>query len=129
MVHVMAEGIATAVLPNVARVGTVSVSSSIYSRSEKSPEIEYAIALAPVEQRPKPDTELPDFSPNFFSDWSIMSALVEGELHVVLPTPVREPHDIYLMTRLPEGQNDISYGWSSFFNINLIAESGDTPHG
>lgn len=124
MVHVLNSGVASALLPEALPAGTCSVRSRIQTLSDKAPVVEYALALAPKNLRIQPDAPLPDFGTQHASTWHPLEAIENGEIHLELPRPLAEAHDLYLMTRLPSGLKSNAFGQSTFFNIRLNIAGG-----
>lgn len=119
VVHVNANRISAAVLRNGALAGTRRVSSTLMTRNELGPKIEYAIAVAPTSRRPSSLNELPTFEDIAHSGWILANAMEYSQANLVLQDPLPEDCDIYLMTRLPPGKQEDAYGWSSFSEIKI----------
>lgn len=84
--------------------GVVQVSGGVKTEQATGPAVDYALAAAPVAARPRSTGNLPAFAPGHVSDWLHLPAGKWGELHLFLPAPLAEAHDLYLMTRLAPGE-------------------------
>lgn len=119
LVHITPSGHSVARLPAAVKAGVRHVSAEIQTRSEKAPNIEYAIAIAPASRRPDPSDPVPHFRRDDVTSWVELRALEPGALHLYLPDPVEETSDLYLMVRPAAGVADVSWGWSTFSAITL----------
>ncbi|SIQ90908.1 hypothetical protein SAMN05421641_11744 [Paracoccus thiocyanatus] len=119
LVHVLPDLTACGVLAGLALPGMRQVFASILTRHPEAPPVEYQLALLPQDQRPHLPGRLPAFDPALASGWIRLQPEEEGQAHVLPPGPLDGPHDIYLMTRLPQGHSSNHYGWSTFSNICL----------
>jgi hypothetical protein len=64
---------------------------------------------------PAPETP-PAFARGCMTAWCRLPPLGADLLDLVLPEPVSEPHDLYLMTRLPDGQT-AEWAWATFDTV------------
>ena len=119
LVHVQPDQPACGVLSGLALPGVRQVFATLQTRHAEAPPVEYQLALLPQEQRPHQPGRLPGFEPAHSSGWIRLEPEEEGQAHVLLPSPLEGPYDIYLMTRLPEGHSSNHYGWSTFSNVCL----------
>lgn len=120
-VHVLASGVALGAIYDALQHGATSISCSILTRAEQGPDIEYAMAVAPVEHRSK-IAKKPDLSNYNTTLWRVLPPAFEGQLFMDFDAPLDGSHDVYLLTRLPEGVNDARWGWSTFFNFEVTEE-------
>lgn len=123
-VHPPGKGMSAALLPTALPIGTTRVRARIMTRAKAGPDIEYAMALAPADGRATSVENLPAFRPWAFAGWSCLSAFERGDLLLTIEMPLDKPHDLYLMTRLPMGQQDASWGWATFSHISIDAAEG-----
>lgn len=119
VVHVMPQRIACGILPGLALSGMRQISATLLTRHADAPPVEYQLALLPRDRRPNKPGTLPDFDPQYCSGWIRLAPQEEGQAHVIPAKPLETLHDIYLMTRLPEGHDSNAYGWSTFSNLSL----------
>ncbi|MFZ1469984.1 MAG: DUF6212 domain-containing protein [Paracoccaceae bacterium] len=99
---------------------TTRISTKIMTRAAGGPPIEYAFAVAPAAGEPVPGADLPAFDPGHITEWQRLMPMIEGELHLDLAAPLLGAHDLYMLTRLPEGVEDASWGWATFTAFRLI---------
>jgi len=118
-VHPPGKGMSAALLPGALPAGTTQVRARIMTRAKAGPDIEYAMALAPSARRATSVDNLPSFRPWAFAGWSCLHAFERSDLFLTVEMPLAEPHDLYLMTRLPMGQHDASWGWATFSHISV----------
>lgn len=121
-VHPAVGSISVALAPAVIPVGATEVQARIVTRAEQAPDIEYAMAIAPVHARPKPGENIPDFAPELVAGWTRLKALESGDLLLPLETPIDTPYDLYMMTRLPESVASASWSWATFDQIKISIE-------
>lgn len=119
MVHVLTDRTACGVLSGVALPGTRHVTATAMTRHADGPETDYQIALVPRARGAIPAGALPAVDPALASGWVRLSPMQEGQLHVLPAEPLGAPHDLLLMTRLPEGATSNAFGWTTFANIGL----------
>ena len=121
LLHVSPEGPSVGVLAAGVPARTTRLSAKIMTRAAGGPPVEYAFALAPAGATPPPPgADLPDFAPGHLTEWQRLPPMTEGELHLALPAPLEQAHDLYMITRLPEGIEDASWGWATFAGFRLI---------
>lgn len=118
LVHVDPKLTKCAVLPGIALPGVRQVSGRIHTRHPKGPAVEYCLALLPQSRRTS-QSGLPHFDPKLSSGWICLQPDEGGQATVLAPEALKEPHDIYMLTRLPNGTNTNEYGWSTFSDIRL----------
>lgn len=119
-IHVVPDKIACGIVPGVAVPGTSRVQADLQTLHPDGPVIEYSLALFPERARPVEPGKLPDFDPIYSSGWVSLKGDEKGQVHIILPNPLSQRHDVYLMTRLPDGQTDNAFGWSTFTNLCLF---------
>lgn len=118
-VHVLADRTACAYLRGVVTTGAQQIFTRVLTRHEKGPVVEYAIAIHDRTRRPSLPGTIPHFVPEMKSGWVRIKPGVEGQVHLVLDEPLDRDCDLYLMTRLPEGNSVTDFGWSSFSEISV----------
>ena len=94
------EALAAARLDGAGRPGMVHIFGGVKTEQESGPEVEYAYALAPANQRARVASQLPRFDRGRVSDWLRLPPNEWRELHLVLEKPLSEPHDLYLLSRV-----------------------------
>ena len=97
------------------------ISATVGGRSEKGPQIEYALATAALH----PVREIGDLvmqceRDGRISDWMRLSGDTQEEITLYLREPCEKISDLYLLTRLAPGAQQ-QYGWATFRNIWLSA--------
>lgn len=118
-VHAMKGETTSAVIQHVVPVNTSKIVAEITTTSENGPKIEYALGLLPTPRSgSKFDVERV-LGTGIMSDWVPMTPLDVGEVQLLLPRALEAPHDLYLMTRLAQGQEDDAWAWSTFRNIRV----------
>lgn len=119
MVHVLTDRTACGVLAGVALPGTRHVTATAMTRHADGPEVDYQIALVPRQPGGIPGGALPALDPALASGWVRLRPMQQAQLHVMPAEPLGVIHDLYMMTRLPEGATSNAFGWSTFANIGL----------
>lgn len=119
LVHVLEDRLAGAVLSGVALPGARHVYADVRTYHADAPPVEYQIALAPHSAHRPHDGEVPPFRPQFVSDWVRLAPQEDGQAHLILPEPLDQPCDVYMLTRLPKGVTSNHFGWSTFANVTL----------
>ena len=118
-IHVLEGLTACGLLSGVGLPGARQVMATVCTRHAEGPEIEYQMALFPRQSRVEQTGQLPKFELSHCSQWVRLPAMEEGQVHIMLPEPLDEPHDIYLLTRLCGDRQTNAYGWSTFSDICL----------
>ncbi len=116
-VHVLPDEIAAAVLRGVAVTGAKHLYCNIFTRHKNAAPIEYAIALRDRRVRSAYPDQLPDFAKEFHSGWVKLQGGEASQLHIMLENPLEHDCDVYMMTRLPDGEGSTDFGWSCFSDI------------
>lgn len=116
LVHVAPDRVTCAILPEAVS-GARQISVDVLTSNAKGPVVDYAVAVLPRALRPREPRALPEFPPEYHSGWLRLKPMRAGQVTLVLPDLPGEPHDLYLMTRLPPGDTNISYGWSGFSGL------------
>lgn len=119
LVHVLPERTACGILQGLAMPGMRKILATLLTRHADAPPVEYQLTLLPQDQRPHQPGRLPVFDSTRSSGWIRLQPKEEGQAHILLSEPLDSPHDIYLMTRLPQGYSSNHCGWSTFSNICL----------
>ncbi|MFC6197768.1 DUF6212 domain-containing protein [Ponticaulis profundi] len=119
LVHVLEDRLAGAILSGVALPGARHVYADVRTYHADAPPIEYQIALAPHSAHRPHDGEVPTFRPQFASGWVRLAPQEDGQVHLILPEPLDQPCDVYMLTRLPKGGVNNHFGWSTFANLTL----------
>lgn len=100
----------------------VQVSGGVKTEQAAGPVVEYALGAAPVAARPRSAATEPDFAPGHRTEWLALEPGRWAELHLFLPAPLAEPHDLYLMTRLAPGETAPASPPEACF-FTLVAET------
>lgn len=119
LVHVLEDRLAGAILSGVALPGARHVRADIRTYHPDAPRIEYRLALVAHSPHPRHAGEIPAFEPQLTSDWVCLAPEEDGQVHLILAEPLEQPCDVYMLTRLPDGVQSNSYGWSTFANLTL----------
>lgn len=119
VVHVVPEGVAFGRLEAAVLAGAKKISAILKTQSEKGPNIEYSIAVSPASQRAQFNRSLPKFEDSLCSEWFVVDPNESSEAVLILKEPLQEDSDIYLLTRLPKGDSNADFGWSSFSRIKI----------
>lgn len=119
LVHVLEDRLAGAILSGVALPGARHIYADVQTYHADAPPVEYQIALAPHSAHRPHDGEAPVFRPQFASDWVRLAPQEDGQVHLILPEPLDQPCDVYMLTRLPKGVVSNCFGWSTFANLTL----------
>ncbi|HEX3431270.1 MAG TPA: DUF6212 domain-containing protein [Rhizomicrobium sp.] len=117
-VHPFRGGVAAGLLPNSAPKGSRRISAKVITRTDKAPDVEYALALARTGDR-STSGQLPEFPDGMKTDWRRLPPLTQGELHLFLSEPLELPHDLYLMTRLPDDVPRADWAWANFEQVEI----------
>jgi hypothetical protein len=119
MIHVMPNVDTAGFLPAAIPSGTTNVNCKIKTLSTAGPEIEYAIAVGDTNRRHGKIIQGShfDFADMHHTDWQLLPPMENGELHLFFTESLAKEHDLYLITRLPKGKNDNSYGYSTFGSV------------
>lgn len=104
MVRPDPEDITSARLEGALAPGVHHVAGGVKTEQHTGPVVEYALAAAPVAARPRSAGSRPDFDPGLRTEWLALPAGRWAELHLFLPAPLTESHDLYLLTRLAPGE-------------------------
>lgn len=118
LVHVMPDAVACAILPEMV-AGVRQVSVDVLTHHPKGPVVDYAIAVLPPALRPRQRGRVPEFPDGYHSGWVRLRPMRAGQVTLILPDLPGVAHDLYLMTRLPEGAKVNAYGWSGFSGLVL----------
>lgn len=118
LVHVLPDRVAGGVLTDIALPGVHHIRADVRTWHGKGPIVEYGMALLPRSAR-RPSGGMPEIEPRFASDWVRLAPMEDGQVHLILPAPLDDPHDLYLLARLAEGVRSNAYGWSTFANVSL----------
>lgn len=119
LVHPEPNKVTGAYLPGLILPGTAQISVDVKTRHIRSGPISYGIGIAPHGTEPGKDG-VPEFAPGCLSEWL---TITPGDPHAVtLAPPIQTcPHDLWLMTCLPKGVHDSSWGWATFSEVSLWA--------
>jgi len=120
-VHPQPEGLSAARLAGVVAPGLREITATIGGRDERVPAVEYALAVAPHH----PLREIGDLVADcarrgHMSDWVCLSGDREGDLRLILPEPLKQVCDLFLVTRLAPRAAP-AFGWATFRNIRMMA--------
>lgn len=121
LVHPIPERASVALLQAAAGEGMRHLVVDAKSIHEAASDIEFAMAIADPDDRPRGPEEVPDFPEAMHSGWVRVKATRSSQLHVILPAPLSGAADIYFMTRVAEKGADTAYGWAIFTNLRATA--------
>lgn len=110
-------------LESALATGVRQVSGGVKTEQAEGPVVEYAMGASPVSARPRSAGTEPDFLPGHMTDWLALPPGKWAELHLFLPAPLTEPHDLYLMTRVAAGETASAIPPEACF-FTLVAEVG-----
>jgi hypothetical protein len=109
-------GVAAGRLVRALGAGAARVRARVHTRHAEAAEIEYALGVMPSgSMMPAPEMP-PTFARGCMTAWCRLPPLGADQLDLALPEPVSEPHDLYLMTRLPDGQT-AEWAWATFDTV------------
>lgn len=119
LVHPVHGSVTAAHIPALVCPGIAQLRIEVETMHIRSGPISYAVGIAPHAAAPGKDG-LPEFAPGYLSEWL---TIAPRDRHALLltPPPPDCPHDLWLMTRLPEGAYDSSWGWATFSGLSLWA--------
>ena len=108
-------------IPMACPRGLARVAAMVRTESGKGPVVEYAMALSPVGvpltiERDRPIEKTPDAIA--VSDWVRLAPNTLGSVMLTLETPLDEPCDLHLATRLPAESSD-AFAWARWRNFVL----------
>lgn len=119
LVHAMENRVAVAAIPQVIPGDASKVVAEVTTTSENGPEIEYALGVHPsLSSKINKDVALL-MGEGIVSDWVRMSPLDVGEVQLLFDRKLGSAHDLFLMTRLAQGQESAAWAWSTFRNIRV----------
>lgn len=117
MVHPAPKGVSAAYLPGLVPPGTAQIRVELETLHIRSGPICYAIGIAPGDAPVSADGGV-QFAPDFQSQWRTVGAR-DRQVLVFNPPVADRPFDLWLMTRLPEGRKNTSWGWATFSGLSL----------
>lgn len=100
----------------VAHPGVVHLTGGIKTEAAEGPDVEYAYALAPTGSRAR-SGHLPEFAAGMTSDWLRLPAGQWSELHLFLKEPLTRTCDLYLLSRIAEGETADSRVNACFYKL------------
>ena len=108
-------------IPMACPRGLARAAAMVRTESGKGPVVEYAMALSPVGtpltiERDRPIEKTPDVVA--VSDWVRLTPNTLGSVMLTLETPLDEPCDLHLATRLPAESSD-AFAWARWRNFVL----------
>ena len=117
-VHPVEGQISVACLFETCPPGTSRVVVEMETDSPNAGQVEYAIAVLSPEQTQLAGRlgKLPEDIAA--SDWVELPPAVTGSVALSLPETLQSPGDLYLMTRLLQGQSS-AYGWAQFLRVSF----------
>ena len=120
LVHPPKVGISIGRIDNCFTCQVTQVSAVIETVNEKGPTIEYCIALGHRSLRELNILDDSHFPDNAKSSWVSLQPNHRSQVSMYLADIDQNLFDLYLMTRLPVGCMDNSYGWSIFKEISAV---------
>lgn len=121
-IHVALDSISANVLRSVCAAGTQTIVAKVQTFHEDAPNIEYALGALPRQNRGNLASLEKDLADHHFSGWTCLAPTSPGELRMEIPEGLPETCDLYLMTRLAEGEDRIDFGWARFSGITLHSD-------
>ena len=117
-VHPFEGMVSLARMPQACPAGTSMVIAMAGTGHPNAGRIEYALAVVPAAEGEAVTHEsgLPATAQT--SQWVALPPETPGQLHLRLHRPLREAADLFLMTRLAEGESS-AYGWAQFRKLSL----------
>ncbi|OQP87247.1 hypothetical protein BTR14_07485 [Rhizobium rhizosphaerae] len=115
-----------ACLPLACPAGVVRISARVETMHPEAGRIIYAIGLASPDLRGS--IAQPSLDLDHQSDWMVLPTRTPTMITLFLAAPLAEPADLYLMTRLPEGES-ARFGWAHFSNITFDYATSDAHAG
>jgi len=91
-------------LESAAPAGASRFVASVETKNADAPRVEYAIGVAPKTSKQTAGKRMPEFMPDCVSDWVSLPAETWSNLELLLPEPLSQRGDIYLMARLSSGK-------------------------
>lgn len=119
VVHPMEDGESVMRLAAALSAGAIHVVAEVSSGSESAADIEYALGMAPAATLSDVAGPASQSAPAVMSGWVRLSALEVGEVHLPIPAPLDEAHDLFLMTRLAERPGNPAFAWARFNRIRM----------
>lgn len=119
LVHPVPDEVTAAQLTALVPPGIGQIRVEVETHHIRSGPVSYAIGIAPYGAALGEDG-LPEFAPGSQSAWLTIPPCDRHAL-TLTPTAPDRPHDLWLMTRLPEGAHDSSWGWATFSGLSLWA--------
>lgn len=119
LVHPVPDAVTAAQLTALIPPGIGRIRAEVETRHIRSGPISYAMGIAP-HGAPLGEDGLPEFAPGCKSAWLTIPPRERHALTLTPPAPDC-PYDLWLMTRLPEGAHDSSWGWAMFSGLRLWA--------
>jgi hypothetical protein len=119
LVHPIDSKAVLARLSGSAPKGALHVWADVESGNKAAGPIEFAIAVAsPLKGRGK--TETIKFKPGYISEWITLPGGAKSEVHLFLPQALDNAEDIYLATRIKQGNSNENC-WAYFKKIRATA--------
>lgn len=127
LVHALKDRVAAAMLQQAVPANASRITAEITTTAKDAPVIEYALGVLPAASSNNSKDLSVLFSNGLVSDWVRMTPLDQGEVQIDLQAPLKDTHDLYLMTRLADAQAAPYWAWSTFRNIRVTLgrEMGD----
>lgn len=117
LVHPIDSKAMLAKLSGSAPKGGRHIWADIESGNREAGTIEYAIAVAPP-QKIRGKAEPVKFKPGYISEWVTLAGGAKSEVHLFLPQALDSAADIYLATRVKQGDSS-DYCWAYFKKIRI----------
>jgi hypothetical protein len=119
-------------LRKAARRGVQHLFGGVKNEDADGPVVEFAYGVAPARGAEVTGQAAPTFAPDMVSEWLALKPSEWAEVHLLLPAPLTEDHDLYLMTRvsqLAKGETLAQPPQSCFYGITGLAEVGAKSDG
>ncbi|OLP52784.1 hypothetical protein BJF92_07300 [Rhizobium rhizosphaerae] len=111
-----------ACLPLACPAGVVRISARVETMHPEAGRVVYGLGLGSPDMRGA--IALPSLDLDHQSDWVVLPARTPAMVTLFLAEPLAEPADLYLLTRLPEGES-ARFCWAHFSDITFdYAEGG-----
>ncbi|SES27509.1 DUF6212 domain-containing protein [Rhizobium sp. NFR03] len=111
-----------ACLPLACPAGVVRISARVETMHPEAGRVVYGLGLGSPATRG--EITLPSLNLEHQSDWVVLPARTPSMVTLFLAEPLAEPADLYLLTRLPEGER-ARFCWAHFSDITFDYAKGD----
>ncbi len=111
-------------IDNAAPPSVQHIFGGIKTEDQTGPIVEFAYGLVPSRKRAAAGNGIPDFVNGLLAEWYPLPPNEWAELHLFLAEPLSEAHDLFLLTRLAEGERCEQRPTSCFYRITALASAG-----